>query len=189
MSNDAGNHVAFERLLDYWFGDAAEADSAVIDEHLMQCDACGAQVESIAMLAHGTCVAFAAGEVGAVVGADFVARLVARDMHVREYRVGPGGSVHCTVAPEDDVLVSRLQASLRGVRRLDLVVETSGGDTQRLADVPFEPESGEVVFASRIAQVRALSAAHDIRLRLYAIGEEGSREVGHYTFHHRPWPG
>ena len=187
MSIDAGDHIRFERLLDYWFGDTGDADTAAIDAHLLECDACGAQVEGIAALAHDTRAAFAAGEVGAVVDAGFVARLVARDVRVREYRVGPGGSVHCTVAPDDEVLVSRLQAPLHGVRRLDVVAEPTHGDAQRLDDVPFDPGSGEVVFASRIAQVRALPA-HDVRMRLYAVDDAGSREIGEYTFHHQPWP-
>jgi hypothetical protein len=179
-------HVPFDRLVDYWFGDMDDADIAIIDEHLMHCDSCGAQLESVALLAQGTRDAFAAGEVGAVVSADFVARLVERDVRVREYRVGPGGSVHCTVAPEDVVLISRLEAPLHGVGRLDLVAETPEGATEHFPDVPFDAASGELLLASRVARVRPLPA-HDFRLRLFAVADTGRQEIAEYVFHHRPW--
>lgn len=182
----SGEHVAFDRLVDYWFGDAGEAETQAIDEHLMQCDACGAQADRIATLARGVHTAFAAGEVSAVVSAAFVARLAERDVRVREYRVPSGGSVNCTVAPDDEVLVSRLQASLQGVRRLDLVAGPSDGVTEHLPDVPFDPSSGEVVLAIRIARLRELPA-HEMQLRLLAVEDDGSREVGRYTFRHSPW--
>ncbi|MCI4568946.1 zf-HC2 domain-containing protein [Lysobacter sp. CFH 32150] len=183
---DSGKHIAFDRLVDYWFGDAGEAETQAVDEHLMQCDACGAQADRIATLGHGVRKAFAAGEVSAVVSAGFVARLAERDMHVREYRVLPGDSVNCTVAPDDEVLVSRLQASLQGVHRLDLIAEPSDGATEHLPDVPFDPLSGEVVLAIRIAQLRELPA-HEMQLRLLAVEDDGSREIGRYTFRHSPW--
>ena len=186
MSALRDTHVGLDRLVDYWFGEVSEADTVAIDEHLMHCDSCGAQVDAMALLARGTRDAFAAGEVAAVVSADFVERLVASDVRVREYRVGPGGSVHCTVAPEDEVLISRLEAPLRGVRRLDLVAETPEGITERFADVPFDAASGELLLASRVARVRPLPA-HDFRLRLLAVADVGSREIAEYHFHHRPW--
>jgi hypothetical protein len=186
MSVPHDTHVDFDRLVDYWFDDMSEADVATIDEHLMRCDSCGAQAEGIALLAHGTRDAFAAGEVGAVVSAGFIARLVARDVRVREYRVGPGGSVHCTLAPEDEVLISRLEVPLGGVRRLDLVAEASEGVTEHFADVPFDPASGELLLASRVSHVRLLPA-HDLTLRLFAVADADSREIAEYVFHHRPW--
>ena len=186
-TSDTREHIGFDRLVDYWFGDAGEVETQAIDEHLMRCDACGAQADRIAALSRGVREAFAAGEVSAVVSAGFVARLVERDVRVREYRVPAGGSVHCTVAPDDQVLVSRLQAQLQGVRRLDVVSEPSGGVAEYLSDVPFDPASGEVLLANRLARVRTMPA-QEIRVRLLAVEDDGSREIGHYTFHHSPWP-
>jgi hypothetical protein len=179
-------HPDFQVLLDYWFGDVGKAKLAAIDEHLMLCDRCGAQVDVIAALATGVRCAFLLGEVGAVVSADFVEALKARALCVREYRAAPGASIACTVAPGDDVLISRLQATLQGVRRLDVFAEGSPCGREHLQDVPFDASGGELVLASPIARVRLLPA-HELQLRLVAVEDDGSRELGRYTFRHTPW--
>lgn len=46
-------------------------------------------------------------------------------MRIREYRLPPNGSVNCTVAPDDELLVTRLEAPLEGVERLDAVARLS----------------------------------------------------------------
>ena len=54
------------------------------------------------------------------------------------------------------VLVSRLQAPLQGVARLDAVLTLSfePGQERRLHDVPFDSATGEVMFAPPLAAVR-----------------------------------
>jgi len=93
------------------------------------------------------------------------------------------------VAPDDDVVVTRLAAPLAGVGRLDLVVlAADGGDGTRLENVPFDVPAEEVVFTHDIARLRALPATTQ-RMRLVAVGQGAERVVGEYTFHHSPWPG
>lgn len=179
-------HPSFDDLLHYWFGDVDEAATNAIDAHLFGCDACGAQVDRIAALARGVRDAFAAGLLGAVVSPRFVDRLAERGLRVREYRVPLNGSVNCTVAGEDDVLVGRLQVPLQGVQRLDAATDvTPGGDTEWLRDIPFDAASGEVVFMSRLAEVRRMPA-HEMRVRLLSVEGQGLREIGHFTFRHTP---
>ena len=69
-----------------------------------------------------------AGDVHAVLTAAFIRRLQQSGVRVREYRLQPGGSVNCTVAPEDDLVVAHLHAPLGDVERLDLLLDdvTSG---------------------------------------------------------------
>lgn len=50
-------------------------------------------------------------------------KLKSAGLQIREYHLQPGGSVNCTIAPEDDLVVSHLRAPLAGVQRLDLVLE------------------------------------------------------------------
>jgi hypothetical protein len=102
--------------------------------------------------------------------------------------VAPGGGVQCTVGPEDDVVLTRLLADLRGVGRLDLVLTIDDGVEHRLPDLPFDASAGEVLFAPSADVLRA-QPAHVQRLRLLAIGPEGERLLGQYTFDHTPWPG
>ena len=98
--------------------------------------------------------------------------------------------MNCTVAPDDDVLVSHIEAPLQGVQRLDAVIHlsTEPGVRHELHDIPFDERSGEVHYLPKLAQVRQLPA-HTMQLTLLAVEPGATREVGRYTFHHRPWPG
>lgn len=173
-------------LVDYWLGDTDAQTTEAIDAHLLRCDACGAEFDAIVALARGVRDAFAQGRVASVVTPAFVARLRADGLRVREYHVPRGGSVVCSVAPDDDVLVSRIAAPLAGVERLDAVVSRSRGllGEERLQDLPFDAAAGEVVLANALADVRRLPS-HDVVVRLLAVDAGGERELGRYTFHHQ----
>ncbi len=188
--NGATAHLSLAQLLDYWLHDSDPAATEAADEHLMQCDACGEQLDALAALGEGVRAAFRAGAVSAVSSGAFLRHLRAGGLRVREYRLPHNGSVHCTVAPEDELLVSTLEVPLQGVQRLDAVAELSlePGVQQRLDDLPFDAASGEVLYLPSIAQVRQLPA-HTLQVTLLAVAPQGTRELGRYTFHHRPWPG
>ncbi len=131
--------------------------------------------------------AFVQGLVSGFVSPGFVAQLVGRGVRVREYRIPCGGSVNCSVAPDDDLVVSRLQAPLEGVSRIDVAARMSFSDREeRLHDVPFDAGSGEVVFAPPMAEVRRLPA-HVLHIRLLAVENDGEREIGSYVLNHSPW--
>ena len=190
MSAAAG-HLSLDALLAWWLHDEASAATAdAVDEHLMQCDACGRALDELVALGDGVRAAFRAGALASVTTAAFVQRLAGQGVRMREYRVPAGGSVECSVAPDDDLLVSRLEAPLGGVRRLDAVVASSldPGVEHRLEDVPFDPRTGEVIWLPKVAAVK-LEPANTLRVTRLSIEEGGAREVGRYAFHHRPWPG
>lgn len=176
------NHADFETLVAYWLGDLDEAAEAALEEHYLGCAACSERLAGVEAMADGVRRAFDAGHVRAVLTPAFVDRLHAAGLKVREYRVARNGSVNCGVAPEDQVLLSRLEAPLQGVARIDLI----SGD-RRLEDVPFDPASGEVVVVPGIAHIRTLPAHRQV-LRLVAVGADGERVLGEYTFNHSPMP-
>ncbi|RYF16972.1 MAG: zf-HC2 domain-containing protein [Comamonadaceae bacterium] len=186
----AAFHLSCETLLDYWLRETDPATTERVDEHLMQCDACGEELDRLVALGEGVRGAFREGFVMAVASDAFLRQLGAQGLRIREYRLPPEGSVNCTVAPDDDVLVTRLEAPLQGVSRLDAVAHrsTEPGVQHRLEDLPFEETAGEVLYISPVTQVRQLPA-HTMELTLLAVGEGGTRELGRYTFHHSPWPG
>jgi len=189
--SDAAGHLSVDALLDYWLHDLAPAAAVdAVDEHLMQCPACGQVLDELIALGAGVRTAFRAGDVSAVTTAGFVQRLASQGMRVREYRLPVNGSVNCTVAPDDDLLVSYLEASLEGVQRLDAVTEWSlePGVEHRLEDVPFDPQAGEVLYLPKIAAVKELPE-NTLRVRLLAVESGSAREIGRYAFFHRPWPG
>jgi len=184
-------HLSQETLVDYWLGDADASTTDRVDEHLLSCDACGAALDELIALAGGVRETFRTGRVPAVLPPSFIEQLEEEaGLRLREYRLEHNGSVNCTLAPDDDLLVSRLAAPLQGVRRLDIHAEASvaPGAGERLVDVPFDARRGEVLFVSRVADIRAMPA-HDLQVTLLSVEPAGERELGRYTFHHRPWPG
>ena len=183
------NHPSIDMLLDYWLHDSDSATTDAVDEHLMQCDACGQVLDGLMALGDGVRAAFRAGAVSAVTSDAFVQRLAAQGLQVREYRLPHNGSVNCAVAPGDELLVAHLEAPLQGVARLDALAQLSTEpDAQhRLQDIPFDPQAGEVLYIPKLAEVRHLPA-HTMQVTLLAVESGGTREVGRYTFRHRPWP-
>lgn len=181
----AATHPGWQALVDYWLGDTDAAATAAIDEHLLHCDDCGAVFDEIVALGRGVRDAFAGGLVPCVLTADLVERLKASGRRVREYAVPAGGSVQCAVAPDDDMLVSRMRAPLAGVRRLDALFSFSfaPGQEQRLQDLPFDASAGELLLAHKLDQVRRLPS-HEVSLRLLSVDDAGEREIARYTFHH-----
>jgi hypothetical protein len=179
-------HLEWDTLVGYWLGDIDDPATETIDAHLMQCDACGAALDDVIALARGVKDAFHRGAVPSMLSTPFVERLKAAGRRVREYHVPHNGSVACSVAPEDDLLVSHLAAPLHGVTRLDAVFALSlaPGQQSRLTDIPFDASRGEVLFTPKLAEVRSLPS-HDLVVRLLAVDAAGEREVGHYTFHHQ----
>jgi hypothetical protein len=178
--------IPLATLLEYWLGEVDEAREAALDEHLLGCGHCSATLQGLVDLAGEVRAAVRAGAVHAVLTDAFVKRLAAQGLRLREYRAPHNGSVNCTVAPDDDLLITRLDAPLAGVERLD--VERLGGEgavLERLRDVPFDATAGEVVIAERMEVMRALPAS-TVRIRLLAMALSGERLVGEYTFHHTP---
>jgi hypothetical protein len=173
-------------LVEYWLGELDEAREGQLDEHLLGCGHCSANLQGLVDIGGGIRTAVRAGAVQGVVTGAFVERLADKGLRLREYRVPHNGSVHCTVAPEDDLLITRLAAPLAGVGSLDL--ERLSGDgtiLERMRDVPFDATAGEVVLTPRIEPVRALPAT-TVRFRLLEIAPSGERLVGEYTLYHTP---
>lgn len=188
--NAIPDHLSIDNLLDYWLDDTDPAATDAVEEHLMRCDTCGGMLDDVIALGEGVQAALRGGAVSTVTSGAFVQRLASTGMRVREYRLPHNGSVNCTVAPDDELLVAHLEAPLHGIARLDALAQlsTDPGVQQRMEDIPFDPQVGEVLYVSKIAEVRKLPA-HTTEITLLAVASEGTREVGRYTFRHRPWPG
>jgi len=189
MNHRCASPIPFATLTEYWLGELDAEREAELEIHLLGCGRCSAELQALADLGEGIRALVGAGRVRAVVTDAFVQRLAATGRVLREYRVPQNGSVNCTVAPGDDVLVARLQAPLAGLERLDLDLPGAAGNERvRLTDIPFDPASGEVIFTPDVPSIRALPATR-YRVRLLAVAREGERILGEYTFNHTPWSG
>jgi Putative zinc-finger len=170
-------------LVDYWFGDLDGPDLDRVEEHLLECDACGSVMRSLMATGDGVRRLAREGAFGVVVSPSFLETASRQGLRVREYRVPAGGRVDCTVTPADDLLVSYLEGDFRGVSRLDLVVQVEDGPEHRVFDLPVSPASPELIVAQAMPALRALPSA-TMRMRLLAREGEGDRLVGEYTFAH-----
>jgi hypothetical protein len=177
--------VEFSTLIEYWLDELDEAASEHIDEHILGCGACSARLAEIVALGRGIRGAIDSGEVRAFITPDFVKRLAEGGLRIREYRVPCNGSVNCSVAPDDQLVVAHLQAPLEGVRQVDVISQFEDYPPEIMRDIPFDAASGEVVVTPQISQLRVTSA-HQHRLRLIAVEAGVERVIGDYTFHHGP---
>jgi hypothetical protein len=180
--------VSDETLLGWWGRELPPLERARLEEHLLSCEACSAKAEALHRLARGVRDLVRRGELPVVMPPSVVELLRREGRRIREYRVPPGRGVRCTVGPDDDVVLARLSAELQDVAQLDLVSRVDDGPEHRLSDLPFDPSTGEVIIAPSADVLRA-RPAHVERLRLLAVGPEGDRLLGEYTFTHTPWPG
>jgi hypothetical protein len=174
-------------LLAYWLGELDEAAEAQLDEHLLGCGDCSGQLQALVELGDGIRKLTCRGSLRGVFTDALPKRLAEAGLRVREYRVPRDGSVHCTIAPEDDIVVARLQVPLEDIRQLDLIVlNPEGQGHERLQHVPFDSSASDVVVLPGTDLLRALPVS-TMRMQLIAVEHGSDRLIGEYTFHHTPW--
>ncbi|WP_428609739.1 hypothetical protein [Sedimenticola sp.] len=179
--------LEWDTLLAYWMGEQDSDSEAQIEQHYLGCTSCSERLALLIALIKDVQHLIKVSGVNMVVTDQFVQKLKKNGMHVREYHIPANGSVNCTVTPEDEFVLGRLQASLDRVERLDMVyIDDEGNSATRLNDIPFDMESGSVVFSTRIDTLRALPATR-IQIRLLAVDSAGEHQLGNYTFNHRPY--
>lgn len=178
-------------LMDYWLGELAEPEEEAVDEHLLSCDECGARLREVIALAEGVRQVAREGALHMVVSETFLKRAEEEGLRVRAYAPPAGGSVQCTVTAEDDLLVGRLAANLRGAKRVDLsICDARGVEQLRMTDIPFAPDTGEVAMQQSMLWAKAAPTSTLI-VKLVAVDDAGAEQVaGEYTFNHtRTLPG
>jgi hypothetical protein len=172
--------------LAYWLGEVDAAVETRLDEHLIACAACSARLQALVDLGTAVRRELLRGTFFSVLAAPFVRRLKDAGVRVREYDLEPGGSVSCTITRDDDLLVAHLHAPLRGVRRVDLVLEDPAmGMRHRATDIAFDPATDRVAVMSNAAYVRTLGHTRQ-HMRLVAVDGVEERVIADYTFNHSP---
>jgi hypothetical protein len=172
----SGNRPAIEPTID-------------IEEHLLACGECSRRLAWVVELAGATRVLARRGLLRVVVGDGHLRRLANEGLHIREYKVAAGGSVACTIAPEDDLVVARLAAPFPAREQVDLVFcDATGQEQARLPDVALDLSRGEVVFTEPVDGLRRLGKA-TVRVKLVAVEARVDHVLGEYTFNHTPPPG
>lgn len=188
---NCSNPIDAAVLADYWLSALGNSEEEIVEEHLLDCDRCGARLREVIALAEGLRNLAREGSLRMVVSDVFLKRAAEEGLRVREYAPPPGGGVECTVTAEDDILIGRLVANLSGVTRVDLCIcNESGVEQLRLPDIPVHSGASSVVYQESITFAKALPANKMIA-RLITVDEAGGeRLLGEYTFNHtRSLPG
>jgi hypothetical protein len=178
-------------LADYWLAALPSSEEQAIEEHLLDCDRCGARLREVIALAEGVRNLAREGSLRMVVSDAFLKRAAEEGLRVREYAPPPGGGVQCTVTAEDDILIGRLAANLSGAKRVDLCIcDERGVEQLRFPDIPINPGASSVAYQESITFMKAAPTLKMIA-RLVTFDEAGGeRLLGEYTFNHtRSLPG
>jgi hypothetical protein len=188
---NCSNPIEAAVLADYWLAALAQPEEEGVEEHLLDCDRCGARLREVIGLAEGLRNLAREGSLRMIVSDAFLQRAADEGLRVREYVPPVGGGVECTVTAEDDILIGRLAADLSGAKRVDLsICDEYGVEQQRLPDIPVHSGASSVVFQESITFVKALPTSKMIA-RLVAVDEAGREGLlGEYAFNHtRSLPG
>lgn len=171
--------IALDRLLACALGEASdEADNELVEEHVLSCDECATRFAALVELGPTIGALVANSQTRMPITRTLLERFEAAGLISRRYVLAPGATVPCSVAPGDLYSLVRLEADLRGVTRVDIVM----GD-QRLPDVPFEVSTGTVHTVATTAWLLTLPTMR-IPIRLIAVDDGGSRTLADYTLSH-----
>lgn len=178
-------------LADYWLGLLPKAEESFVEEHLIACDECGNQLRAVISLAAGLHSLARGGSLQMVVSDEFLRRAAEDGLHVRQYAPPREGSVQCTVTAEDNILIGRLAADLKGANRVDLsICDERSVEQARMRDIPVNPSASDVIIQESITFAKA-APTNVMIIRLLNIDEAGCEQLlGEYTFNHtRSLPG
>jgi hypothetical protein len=185
MTRAACTVLKTQELTEYWLGEVDEAHEQRIDEHLFACGACSERLRGLVDLGAAIRRAFVDGWLNIVLPEPFIRRIKEAGFRVREYELPAGGSVNCTVAPEDDFVVAYLRAPLADVRRVDVLIDDETSGKHRANDVAFDPSAEALVSLTSTAYLKTLKHSQQ-RVRLVAVDGAEERVVADYTFNHYP---
>jgi hypothetical protein len=185
MSARCERPLELAALVDYWFDEGVHPEDEAIETHLLECESCSGRLRALAALGDGVRRLAHTGAIEMVVTPSFLEKARREGLRIREYRVPPGGSVVCTVTPEDDLLAGHIEGDFKGISRLDLVWLGHGAPERRLQDVPVNPHADALILVQSMPVMRGVGVVR-ARLRVLAQEPQGERLVGEYTFDHTP---
>lgn len=176
-------NVPLDVLVDYW-ADRATTDEA-LEDHVYACAACASRLEWLAALVTAMPAALERrGGRRMSLTADAVEHLRRRGVRMREYHFTSNREVACTVAFDDDLVISWIPVDLAEDEALAGVLLTPDDDeVARFDDAPVDRTRRMFVMATAAEDLLPLPDLR-LRLRLTAAGPRGARDLGEYVFDH-----
>lgn len=179
----AACHFIEPELLPWWLGELEEADAHRVEEHVFACPACTERLQGLIATGDAIRTSMLRGELPFVATAGLVERMKGAGLRLREYAPESGGSVNCTITPDDDFVIARLKAPLSGVSRLDLLIDDDIVGHLRIPDVAFDPKAEALTVFPSARLLRTLKNERQ-RMRLVSVDASGERVIGDYGFNH-----
>jgi hypothetical protein len=181
--------LTLDTLAAYRLGELARDEEERVEAHYFDCATCSARLRFVESLVREVPALVREGRVSAAVTPAFVALAAERGVTLRRYDVEIGESVQCTVAPRDDLIITRLGVPLPPGTAVDIETEVepagAGAVTRFVtADVSVDAESGGVIFAHASETIRAYPKS---RVVFHVRARESGELFGPYTMNHTPW--
>lgn len=171
-------------LADYWAECLPAAEEAAVEEHLFACDACGDRLRELTALVEGIRTLARGADLRMVVSDDYVRQARAEGLRVRQYDIPAGGTIHCTVTADDDMLIARFAADMTRAGHVDLsFCDEAGVERGRLRDVPVRQDAGAVIFQESIGFAKG-SPSEVLRVRVLGMESDRERILAEYTLLH-----
>lgn len=175
--------LPLEAIVDYWV-DHGTTDEA-LEEHVYACDACATRLAWIAAVGDVMpAVLERRGGRRMMLTADAVEHLARRGVRMRQYHFPENREIACTVAHDDDLLVSWIPVDLADDEELaGVLLGPDDVELFRFHDAAVDRANQMLIMADPAEDILPLPDAR-LRLRLTATGPRGLREVGEYIFNH-----
>jgi hypothetical protein len=174
--------IALDRLVSLALGELAEEEANVVEEHVLECDACALRLELLVDLGQAVKELVSAGSVLLPATPGLLARLEQEGLVTRTYRMGPGEAVECTVAADDVYVALQLSIPADPGPRIDFIYEAEGMHF-RLDDIPFDRARMLVTIAQTARFLRTLPTGSGT-VRLVAVDGDGERSLSAYVLNH-----
>ncbi len=175
--------IELERLLALALGELSGDELDQVELHVLSCSSCARTLERLVQLGSATRELLLAGKLRCFVSPALIAQLDALGLISRRYRLAPNQVVPCSVGRDDVYALTELEADLKGVTRLDLLMRREDGEELRVSDVPFDAGSGMAAYIVRSDGLRQLPSTR-VQLELLAVDGERDRLIGKYTMDH-----
>jgi len=180
--------ITLARLLDSWAdapGGDDDADALALEDHVFCCAGCTARLGWIAALADAVPAALERkGGQRWGLTRELVAHLERRGVRLRHYRFGANREVACTVAFDDDLVVSWIPVTTADDERVEAELTAPDGTVvARFDDLPVDRRHGEIITAEAAETLWPLPDLV-LRLRLTAVGPAHRRDLGELVYHH-----
>jgi hypothetical protein len=181
--------LSLESLIAYRQAELDVREDERIEEHLFECAVCSEQLETLERLGAGVARLMRSGLVFGGTTLSALEKAAAEGLRIGWYRLEPGQSVECTIAPGDDCNVARFAAPLSDIERVDMsfVYTEAGLQTfaTRFEDLVVDRAHQEVVILHPAPMLRRLGRV-TIQIEMVAHERGEQRTVAHYTLYHSP---